>query len=349
MKLRLWFPLLVLLAGAAGFWWYGQSAKTQQPPQRQTPVRTALVEQARAEPRLQLSGKLAAHRSVVIAPEVTGRILSIMVRSGQTVAEGSELVRFDADKERAERAELAANLANEQRKLRDMQKLALRGAVTASDREGQEATVAMAKARLEAADYALSQRTLRAPFAGTVGLIDASAGALVSSGTSLFTLDDLRHLRLDLAVPERYLALLQNGMDIEASSTAWPGEHFHGVVSALDSRVSDSTQNIKARVTVDNADGRLRPGMLLDVSLALPAREVTLIPTQAVEYAGKARYVYLLGNEGRVKRIEVELGEQHGEQVWVLSGLRRGDRIVVEGLVNLRDGAQVRDLAEVKG
>ncbi|MGL4774871.1 MAG: efflux RND transporter periplasmic adaptor subunit, partial [Aeromonas veronii] len=234
-------------------------------------------------------------------------------------------------------------------KLSDMRKLVARGAVTQSELEGQEATVAQVQARLDAARYELSLRTLQAPFAGTVSLIDLSEGALVNSGDTLLHLDELDKLRLDLAVPERYLSLLRPGMAVTATSIAWPDQQFSGTLTTLDSRVSNDTQNIKARVMIPNGNGQLRPGMLLNVELALPAQQLTLIPAQSVEYAGEQRFVYRLEADGRVKRVPVVLGETEGETVWVTEGLKVGDRIVVEGLVNLRDGVQVRDLAEVNG
>ena len=238
---------------------------------------------------------------------------------------------------------------DEARKLRDMRKLVARGAVTTSELEGQEATVAQAQARVDAARYELSLRTLAAPFDGTVSLIDLSEGALVNSGDVLLHLDELAKLRLDLAVPERYLSLLRPGMAVTATSSAWPDQSFSGVLETLDSRISNETQNIKARVILPNPGGQLRPGMLMNVDLSLPAQKMTLIPAQSVEYAGELRFVYRLEADGRVKRIPVELGDTHGEAVWVIKGLNVGDRIAVEGLVNLRDGALVRDLTEVKG
>ena len=224
-----------------------------------------------------------------------------------------------------------------------------RGAVTKSELEGQEATVAQVQARVDAARYELSLRTLQAPFDGSVSLIDLSEGALVNSGDTLLHLDELARLRLDLAVPERYLSLLRPGMAVTATSSAWPDQSFHGVLETLDSRVSNDTQNIKARVIIPNPDGQLRPGMLLNVELSLPPQKMTLIPAQSVEYAGEQRFVYRLEPDGRVKPVTVVLGDTHGEEVWVTEGLKVGDRIVVEGLVNLRDGISVHDLAEVKG
>ncbi|WP_324043124.1 efflux RND transporter periplasmic adaptor subunit [Aeromonas dhakensis] len=349
MKMRTWLVLACLSLLISAGWYYRHSAPAGKPQPRQVNIRAQTVSQSLAEPSIKLVSKLAANRSVVISPEVTGRIVKIAVRSGQQVKQGDVLIALDAGKQQAELAEQSASVRDESRKLRDMRRLVARGAITTSELEGQEATVAQAQARADAAKYELSLRTLLAPFDGSVSLIDLSEGALVNSGDTLLHLDELAKLRLDLAVPERYLSLLRSGMAVTATSSAWPDQSFRGVLETLDSRVSNDTQNIKARVIIPNPDGQLRPGMLLNVELSLPPQKMTLIPAQSVEYAGEQRFVYRLEPNGKVKRVPVVLGDTHGEEVWVTEGLKVGDRIVVEGLVNLRDGVSVHDLAEVKG
>ncbi|BEJ50356.1 efflux RND transporter periplasmic adaptor subunit [Aeromonas dhakensis] len=349
MKMRTWLVLACLSLLISAGWYYRHSAPAGKPQPRQVNIRAQTVSQSLAEPSIKLVSKLAANRSVVISPEVTGRIVKIAVRSGQQVKQGDVLIALDAGKQQAELAEQSASVRDETRKLRDMRRLVARGAITTSELEGQEATVAQAQARADAAKYELSLRTLLAPFDGSVSLIDLSEGALVNSGDTLLHLDELAKLRLDLAVPERYLSLLRPGMAVTATSSAWPDQSFRGVLETLDSRVSNDTQNIKARVIIPNPDGQLRPGMLLNVELSLPPQKMTLIPAQSVEYAGEQRFVYRLEPNGKVKRVPVVLGDTHGEEVWVTEGLKVGDRIVVEGLVNLRDGVSVHDLAEVKG
>ncbi|WP_236665081.1 efflux RND transporter periplasmic adaptor subunit [Aeromonas dhakensis] len=349
MKMRTWLVLACLSLLISAGWYYRHFAPAGKPQPRQVNIRAQAVSQSLAEPSIKLVSKLAANRSVVISPEVTGRIVKIAVRSGQQVKQGDMLIALDAGKQQAELAEQSASVRDESRKLRDMRRLVARGAITTSELEGQEATVAQAQARADAAKYELSLRTLLAPFDGSVSLIDLSEGALVNSGDTLLHLDELAKLRLDLAVPERYLSLLRPGMAVTATSSAWPDQSFRGVLETLDSRVSNDTQNIKARVIIPNPDGQLRPGMLLNVELSLPPQKMTLIPAQSVEYAGEQRFVYRLEPNGKVKRVPVVLGDTHGEEVWVTEGLKVGDRIVVEGLVNLRDGVSVHDLAEVKG
>ncbi|MDF2400425.1 efflux RND transporter periplasmic adaptor subunit [Aeromonas sp. 5HA1] len=349
MKMRMWLSIACLSLLMLGVWYYRSGEAVSKPQPKQVNIRAQTVKQSLAEPSIKLVSKLAANRFVVISPEVTGRIVKIAVRSGQQVKQGDTLIALDAGKQQAELAEQSASARDEARKLRDMRRLVARGAVTQSELEGQEATVAQVQARVDAARYELSLRTLQAPFDGSVSLIDLSEGALVNSGDTLLHLDELARLRLDLAVPERYLSLLRPGMAVTATSSAWPEQSFHGVLETLDSRVSNDTQNIKARVIIPNPDGQLRPGMLLNVELSLPPQKMTLIPAQSVEYAGEQRFVYRLEPDGRVKRVAVVLGDTHGEEVWVTEGLKVGDRIVVEGLVNLRDGISVHDLAEVKG
>lgn len=349
MKMRSWLPLTVLLLLVLGAWYYRSGAPEVKGAAHTVNIRTQTVSETLSNPTLKLVGKLAANRAVVVSPEVTGRIARILVHSGQQVTAGQVLIQLDVGKQQAELAEQSASVRDEERKLRDMKRLVARGAVTSSELEGQEATTAMAQARLAAARYELGLRELRAPFDGTVSLIDLSEGALVGTGDSLLHLDELDKLRLDLAVPERYLSLLRPGMTVTAISAAWPDQQFQGSLETVDSRVSDSSQNIKARVIFPNPAGQLRPGMLLSVELALPARQMTLIPSQSVEYLGEQRFVYRLEADGRVKRLPVVLGETQGEQVWVTEGLKAGDRIVVEGLVNLRDGLLVKDLAKVNG
>lgn len=269
MKTRVWlwlFPLLLLLA--AGAWHLRQAEPASKPAPREINIRAETVRQSLAEPSIKLVSKLAANRSVAISPEVTGRIATIAVSSGQQVTQGQTLIALDAGKQQAELAEQSASVRDEVRKLRDMRKLVARGAVTTSELEGQEATVAQAQARVDAARYELSLRTLAAPFDGTVSLIDLSEGALVNSGDVLLHLDELAKLRLDLAVPERYLSLLRPGMAVTATSSAWPDQSFSGVLETLDSRISSDTQNIKARVILPNTGGQLRPGMLMNVDLS---------------------------------------------------------------------------------
>ena len=186
MKMRIWLWLLPLLLSLAAATWYFRHAEPAGKPQpRQVNIRAETVKQSLAEPSIKLVSKLAANRSVVVSPEVTGRIVNIAVRSGQQVQQGQTLIALDAGKQQAELAEQSASVRDEARKLRDMRRLVARGAITTSELEGQEAIVAQAQARTDAARYELSLRTLTAPFDGTVEALSVALGNQVSEGAVL--------------------------------------------------------------------------------------------------------------------------------------------------------------------
>ena len=214
--------------------------------------------------------------------------------------------------------------------------------MTQNDLEGQASAVAQAVARRDMSRVELAQCQLLAPFAGRVALFDVSLGAYVTPGEALLHLDDLSSMRLDLAVPERYLAQLQLGARLQAIAAAWPEQPFSGEIVAIDSRVDSESLTIKVRVRFANPDRRLRPGMLVQVALPFASERLPLIPMQAVEFQGEQRFVYLLDGEQKVARRAVVLGDAQGSQVSVVSGLQAGERLVVEGVVALKSGQRVQ-------
>lgn len=344
--------LLLLTLIVAGLSYFIVAASGSHPPavvaRAPTPVRVIDVPLAKRPSQLPLVGKLQARQSIVITPEVSGRITALPDTTRGEVAAGARLIQLDNAKQQAALAEAEAFLRNEQRKLRDMQRLAHKGVVTQNDLDGQTAAVEQALARRDMAAFELSQRRLLVPFAGRVSLFDVSLGALVNPGETLLHLDDLASMRLDLAVPERYFSRLQPGTEVMAVTAAWPDHTFSGTLEAIDSRVDADSLNLKVRFQFPNPQRLLRPGMLMQVTLPFASEPLPLIPMQAVEFQGSDRFVYLLGPENRVRRQAVVLGESADSQVSVLSGLKAGDRLVVEGLVALKSGQQVKVISDTE-
>jgi RND family efflux transporter MFP subunit len=197
---------------------------------------------------------------------------------------------------------------------------------------------------LAAAKASLNDLHISAPFAGTVGFINFSRGKLVSAGTELLTLDDLSLMQLDLHIPERYLSQVSLGMAVTASSNAWKNETFQGKIVGIDSRINAETLNLRVRIQFANPENKLKPGMLLNTALAFPAIEAPIIPVQALEYSGTKRYVYVIDENNKARRTEVLLGARVENQVVIESGVKIGDKIVVQGIVNMRDGVLVKEL-----
>ncbi|EIZ1171469.1 efflux RND transporter periplasmic adaptor subunit [Vibrio vulnificus] len=293
---------------------------------------------------LALVGKLEAVQSVVIASEVSGKVESIQVKANQNVTKGQLLVKLEDDKALAAVSEAKAYLKDEQRKLKEFERLVSRNAITQTEIDAQKASVEIAQARLTAANANLNDLHVTAPFAGTVGFVDFSRGKLVNSGTELLTLDDLSLMQLDLRIPERYLSMLSIGMPVTATSSAWGKQVFTGKVVGIDSRINAETLNLRVRIQFENPENQLKPGMLLNTSLAFPAIEAPIIPVQALEYSGTKRYVYFIGSDNKAKRTEVLLGARVENQVVIESGVSIGDKIVVQGIVNMRDGVLVKEI-----
>ncbi|EKS7722736.1 efflux RND transporter periplasmic adaptor subunit [Vibrio vulnificus] len=293
---------------------------------------------------LALVGKLEAVQSVVIASEVSGKVESIQVKANQNVTKGQLLVKLEDDKALAAVSEAKAYLKDEQRKLKEFERLVSRNAITQTEIDAQKASVEIARARLTAANANLNDLHITAPFAGTVGFVDFSRGKLVNSGTELLTLDDLSLMQLDLRIPERYLSMLSIGMPVTATSSAWGKQVFTGKVVGIDSRINAETLNLRVRIQFENPENQLKPGMLLNTALAFPAIEAPIIPVQALEYSGTKRYVYVIGSDNKAKRTEVLLGARVENQVVIESGVSIGDKIVVQGIVNMRDGVLVKEI-----
>lgn len=318
-------------------------AKKSMGPQAITVI-TEQVQIHQVSQSLSLIGKLEAEQSVVVAPEVSGKIETIAVKANQDVRKGQLLVKMNDDKALASVAEAKAYLKDEQRKLKEFERLVSRNAITQTEIDAQKTRVEIGQARLDAAQAALNDLHISAPFSGTVGFIDFSEGKIVSSGAELLNLDDLSVMQLDLQVPERYLSKVEKGMPVTATSSAWDGVTFSGTVSGIDSRINPETLNLRVRVHFDNSNNQLKPGMLVAADMDFAPIEAPIIPVQALEYSGTKRFVYVVGEDNKAKRTEVILGARVENQVVIEKGLEIGQKIVVQGIVNMRDGASVSEL-----
>lgn len=338
-------PLVAAMVTVGGYSSFTQAKAPEKSRQQRTvPVVTDTVAQHEVSQSISLIGKLEADRSVIIAPEITGKIKAIKITADEKVEQGQLLVQLDDSKSQAALSEAKAYLADEERKLAEYQKLIKRSAITQTEIDAQQASVNIAKARLAAAKADLQDHYLTAPFSGTTGLIDFSLGKIVSAGAELISLDDLSTMQLDLNVPERYLSMLSKGMKVNASSKAWAGTNFTGELMAIDSRINPETLNLRVRVHFENDENKLKPGMLMSATLVFPSINEPVIPVQALEYSGTKRYVYVVDENQKAQRTEVILGARIENEVLIESGVEIGDRIVVQGLVNMRDGMAVSDL-----
>ncbi|GAB1577573.1 efflux RND transporter periplasmic adaptor subunit [Bordetella petrii] len=341
--------------GALGFWaprWLGGGGATSAAPaapaapQAETVrVQTARVEQLSFTRGISAVGSLRSDESVMLRPEVAGRIQHIDFQEGQPVERGQVLVRLDDSVPRAELAQARANLALAQSHYRRAVDLQGRGFVSqqardeaASNLKVQQAAAALAQARLD-------KMTIRAPFAGIAGLRNMSVGDYVDQGQDLAPLEAIDPLKVDFRVPEMYFSRVQVGQALTVRLDAMPGEVREGRVYAVSPLVDAGGRSVLLRATVANPDARLRPGMFARVQLLFGTDQVLAVPEAALAPSGQSQYVFNV-RDGRAHRAEVTLGERRDGKVEILTGVAAGDQVVVAGFQRLTDGAPVEVVAD---
>lgn len=286
-------------------------------------------------------GTARALDAVEITSRVTNVVEAIEFEDGQLVRTGEVLVRLDDEETEADLALAEAALAESRSQYRRSKELYESRTVSESQMVALEARLRADEARVQAARARLERTVIKAPFSGHVGLRRVSVGSLVTPGTVVTTLDDDSTVQLDVAVPERFLSLVETGMRVDARAAAYPDAVFVGAVTALDSRVDTVTRTMTIRATVPNPEGLIRSGMFVSVRLVGQPRRVTVVPEESLVPEGEHQYVFIVADD-KAHRREVVLGQRRPGEVEILEGIVTGDLVVVEGTQKIADGVPVR-------
>ncbi|NUB23815.1 efflux RND transporter periplasmic adaptor subunit [Azospirillum brasilense] len=286
-------------------------------------------------------GSLLSSESVVIRPEVAGKVSEIAFLEGQAVKKGAVLIRLDDSIARATLAQAQASIAFSRAELSRAEELYRQRTGPARNREqalaklqSDEATVQLAKAQLE-------KLTLTAPFDGVLGLRKVSVGDVVAAGKDIVNLEAIEILKLDFRVPELYLPTVRTGQTLKVAVDSFGGRTFDGTVYAIDPLVDVNGRAVVIRARVPNSDGALRPGLFARVALTLDQNpNAVLVPEQAVSAFGNKQFVFKVV-EGKAVQTTVTLGERRNAEVEITAGLQPGDVVVTAGQLKIRDGAPV--------
>ena len=355
--LRTLFGLLVAVGLAAGLY-FGYStyiapggeeragASMRRGGERAQPVIAMPVRQETFADRLEAIGTLQANESIVVTAKLQGVVKSIGFSDGGMVNAGTALVQFDEAEQRARYQVELANLDEQRKQFERIAGLASSNAASQARFDEQQAAVKKAEANVAAARARLEDYTITAPFDGRLGTRRISVGALVSPGTVITTLDDLSIMKLDFSVPETFLSTLREGLDIEATTSAYPTEVFRGRVTSIDTRVDPMTRAVGIRAEIPNTDQRLRPGMLMVVDLIKDRRESLMIAEEALVPFENQQYVYVVNDDDTVSQVAVTIGRRRPGSVEILEGLSLGDLVITEGNTALMEGTKVRLLNE---
>ncbi|MBP6534641.1 MAG: efflux RND transporter periplasmic adaptor subunit, partial [Arenimonas sp.] len=278
--------LVLLTAVLFGLSACSDKAAQQGPPGGGMPP--TLVDTVKAETRdlpdsLNAVGSLRAIESVVVRPEVAGKLVRVQIAEGQRVAAGALLFALDADIAQAEVNEaLAAVRASERNRPRIIE-LATKQMISKADADAALATSEINNAKLASAKARLAKTQIRAPFEGVVGLRQVSVGEYVNAGQALVELVRLNPLEVEFQVPETQATRMAAGQDVQVQTEAFPGESFAAVVSAVSPSVQVAGRSVGVRARLDNAENKLKPGQFAQVKVSLQkAAPVLMVPEQAI-------------------------------------------------------------------
>ena len=286
-------------------------------------------------------GTLRSNETLVVRPEVAGRIAKIHFEEGAAVAKGAALFSLDDSVARAELEQEQAKLKLAEVNFKRADELTQRGWSTARSRDEALSALELGRASVALSKARLDKMVIRAPFAGIAGLRQVTLGDYVNAGQDLVNLESLDPMKIDFRVPEIYLAQVKNGQPIDVVIEALSGLRVRGKVYAIDPMVDQSGRSIVIRALLPNDQKRLRPGVFGRVDMILDQQaDALMVPETALFPVGDKQFVYVVA-DGKAVRREVAAGLRHDGKVQIRRGLAAGDKVVTAGQMRLRDGAPV--------
>jgi membrane fusion protein (multidrug efflux system) len=311
-------------------------------PAAPTPVEVFTVKPSTVQEELQAVGSLRSNESVLLRPEVPGRIAFIGFRDGQPVKRGQVLVALDASLNEAEVAKAQAELNLAVSNLKRTEDLASRNFVSGSAQDTASSNVQVLEANLKLAQARLAKMRIVAPFDGVAGIRTVSVGDYVKDGADLVNIEDIGTLKVDFRLPERNFALIKVGQPVLVTADALPGETWRATLEAINPRVDANGRSLELRARLANNAGKLKPGMFVRVRAVVGERANALVvPEEAIVPSGDDFYVFKVV-EGAAKRVKVTIGVRRDAKVEIVEGLAVGDQVVTLGIRLFRDGQPVR-------
>ena len=349
--------LLIVFGGIFGFYNFKQYmigkffASYAPPPQV---VSTIQAKAVTWQPFLTAVGNMTAIQGVDVSPEVGGQVKHIYFQSGQHVTKGMPLFQMDDATEQAQLSDIRAQLQLAQTNLQRAQRLFSQKVTTQSALDDSATKVKQLQANFENIESQISKKLVRAPFDGNIGISQIHVGQVVSAGQVSVSLQSIHALYSQFVLPQKDIRNIQVKQAVKVTTDTYPNESFDGYISAIDSKVDDSTRTIEVQATIDNSFGKLYPGMFVNLKLFLPPLPNTVVvPQTAVTYTlyGDSAFVVTLtgkqdeknhNNLGIAKRVFVKTSDKQDNTVVVSEGIKAGDIVVDSGQSKiLEDGATI--------
>ncbi len=296
-------------------------------------------------------GSLEAVQGVTVAAETPGKVVNIAFEPGAAVQAGDVLVQLDTTTEEAQLRAAEATAALARANLARARELRLNNTNSPADLDAADAQAKQALAQAESIRTVIAKKTIRAPFAGRLGLRFVNLGQILREGDAIATLQTLDPIYVNFSLPQQRLAQIAQGMAVRVTSDAAPDRVFAGVINAVSPEIDAATRNIRIQATLANGDEKLRPGMYATVEVVLPTQApVLVIPVTAVLYAPYGDSVFVIAEQkeeksGQMQQVLrqqfIRIGGARGDFVNVTDGLKAGEMVVTSGVFKLRPGTPV--------
>ncbi len=344
--------VIAIIAVLAGFKYSQIKTAMSQPwtPQPEA-VTTVVAKTEQWNSTLSAIGTVAAVNGVTVSADLPGMIQDINFESGHAVNKGDVLVRLDSKQERAQLA--AAEAARELTRLSLARKQGLleKQAIPQATFDEAQAEYKQADARVGEIKAMIDRKTIRAPFAGVLGIRQVNLGQYLAGGAPVVSLQAVRPAYVNFTVPQQEIGRLKIGGMIEVTSDAL-GAPESGRIAAFEPQIDEATRNARVQAIFENRSGKLRPGMYVEAKLAQGTNSTAVtLPTSAISYAPFGDSVFIVDDHMTdpkthkvykgVRQQFVKLGGARGDQVAVLTGVKAGEEVVTSGVFKLRPGAPV--------
>ena len=344
------FLIAVAALGTWKFWSIKQQIAIFTAPKPPIQISASTAELHEWQTRLPAIGTLTARQGVELTAEITGTINKVLAESGHQVEAGQILLEMHSEVERASLATAEAQVELAQQDFVRQQNLLQRQSISQAQFDQASSTLRQGRARAAELRALLQKKTITAPFAGRLGIIQVDPGDYLSPGTLIATLQDLSSLHVDFNLAEQHYPQLRVGQQVELSVSAFPEQRFRGEITAINPRVDVNSRTLLVRASISNPEQQLLPGMFAELDVLLPdIQPRVVVPDTAITFSLYGHSVYVIepaeatGDEPslQAKRRFISTGERRAGLVVVTGGLAAGEQVVSAGQVKLDDGAAV--------
>jgi membrane fusion protein (multidrug efflux system) len=297
------------------------------------------------------TGSITAVQGVTVAAEAPGKVVKLNFEPGAVVKAGDILVQLDISVEEAQLRAAEATAALAKANLDRAKELRTSNTNSPAELDAADAQAKQAAAQMESIRAVIAKKTIKAPFAGRLGLRLVNLGQILKDGEAITTLQTLDPIYVNFSLPQQRLSQLEVGHTVRVTTDAAPGQVFEGSINAINPEVDQLTRNVRVQATLANKAEKLRAGMFANVEVVLPTKtDVLSIPITAVSYAPFGDSVFVIDEKKNEKSGKMEqvlrqqlirVGRAQGDFIAVTEGLKAGETVVTSGVFKLRTGMPV--------